>query len=180
MVTGGHTEECGMRSLADDLERVYREDRQALFTCALAVTRSVDRAEDALQEAFCRLFRMEERPRRLRAYVFRAVRNAALDQVRRGPRPAQDLDESVFDPAPGPAAAAEEAEFGRRAAAELLALGDDEREVIVQHLYGGLTFREIAEVRDVPLGTAAAWYRRGLMKLRSRLEECPWIRSRND
>ena len=63
-------------SLNGDLESVYRECRQQLFTCALAITRCPDRAEDAVQDAFCNLFRMNNAPRHLKAYVFRAVRNA--------------------------------------------------------------------------------------------------------
>ncbi len=151
------------------LERCYRECRQQLFTCALAIARCPERAEDAIQEAFCRLFRLDARPRDLKPYVFRAVRNAALDQLQ-GRRVSDELaDEFIFDPRPGPCETAADAEFRRRAAAALLSLSADERETIVQHLYAGLKFREIAEIRDVPLGTITAWYQRGLKRLRVRL-----------
>lgn len=160
-----------MPGLNGMLERFYREHRQQLFTCALAVTRCADRAEDAVQEAFCRLLRLERAPRHLKAYVFRAVRNAALDQVRGGGRPALEADESIFAPGSGPRDQAAGHELQRRVAEALAALSDDERETVVQRLYGDLTFREIAEIRQTPLGTVAAWYHRGLQKLRARLEE---------
>jgi RNA polymerase sigma-70 factor (ECF subfamily) len=156
--------------LDGELDRIYREHRGALFTCALAIARCPERAEDAVQEAFCRLFRLDARPRRLKAYVFRAVRNAAIDQARRAPPPAAEGGDFVFDPAPGPAEAAEAAEFRRRAAECLLGLDEDEREAIVLHLFAGLTFREVADVREAPLGTVTSWYRRGIEKLRQRLE----------
>jgi RNA polymerase sigma-70 factor (ECF subfamily) len=153
------------------LAQIYREHRQQLFTCALAVTRCPERAEDAIQEVFCRLFGTSVRPRKLKAYVFRAVRNAALDQVVRNPACSQALPEFVFDAGPEPADAMTEGELKRQVAAALVSLAPDECETIVQHLYGGLTFREIAEVRQTPLGTVTSWYRRGLEKLRAKLEE---------
>lgn len=160
-----------MNSLNGTFEGIYRECRQQLFTCALTITHCPDRAEDAIQEAFYRLYRTNGRPRHLKAYVFRAVRNAAIDQLRRSPPPAEELDEFIFDPGVGPRDAAADKEFQGQVAEALLALSDDERETIVQHFYGQLTFREIAQVRETPLGTVTAWYRRGLEKLRARLEE---------
>jgi RNA polymerase sigma-70 factor (ECF subfamily) len=153
------------------LDRIYLENRQQLFTCALAITRSPELAEDAVQEAFCRLFRLDRRPRHPKAYVFRAVMNAARDQVRRAPPASAGVGDLIFDPSPGPSAAVEEQELRRQIARALLMLSDDERETIVQRIYGGLTFREIARVREAPMGTVAAWYRRGLEKLKRRLEE---------
>ena len=49
-------------------------------------------------------------------------------------------------------------------------LSDDERETIVQHLYADLTFQEIADLRERPIGTIASWYRRGIEKLKGLLE----------
>jgi RNA polymerase sigma-70 factor (ECF subfamily) len=153
------------------LDRIYLENRQQLFTCALAITRSPELAEDAVQEAFCRLFRLDRKPRHPKAYVFRAVMNAARDQARRAPPASAELGDLIFDPSPGPTVAAEEQELRREVARALLTLSEDERETIVQRIYGGLTFREIARVREAPIGTVAAWYRRGLEKLKRRLEE---------
>lgn len=153
------------------LERIYRDHRQPLFTCALAVTRCPERAEDALQEAFYRLFRLERAPEHLKAYVFRTVRNAAVDIVRRSPPPSEPLDPFIFDPEDDPRETAEKQEFKRRVAEALLTLSDDERETIVQRLWGELTFQEIAQLRGSPLGTIASWYHRGMEKLRARLEK---------
>jgi len=156
------------------LEQLYCDFRQQLFTCALAVTGSPSRAEDAVHDAFCRLLRRPDAPGNrtidLKAYVFRAVRNAALDQRRRFGSPGEPLPEYVFDPASGPAASAEDAEFKRQVVQLLARLSPDECETIVLHLYGDLTFQEIASVREAPLGTVVSWYRRGLDKLRRKLE----------
>jgi RNA polymerase sigma-70 factor, ECF subfamily len=158
-----------VRSHVDWLDAFYREHRQALFTCALAVTRSPEQAEDAIQEAFFRLYRLHGSTANGKAYIWRAVRNAAIDQLRRNPRH-EDVDGvSILDPSPDPAERAETGEFQRRVAVALADLPENEREAIAMHLYAGLTFREIAEVREVPLGTVTSWYRRGLDVLRERL-----------
>ena len=68
-----------------ELERLYRECGQQLFTCALAITCSPSRAEDAVHDAFCRLLRGQAatgtEAADLKAYAFRAVRNAAIDDT---------------------------------------------------------------------------------------------------
>jgi RNA polymerase sigma factor (sigma-70 family) len=107
----------------------------------------------------------------LKAYVFRAVRNAAIDQVRRGPPAAEELNEFIFDAGMGPREAAAESEFKQRVAEALLTLSENEREVIIEHVYGELTFREIAQVREAAVGTVVSWYRRGMRRLRARLED---------
>jgi len=106
----------------------------------------------------------------LKSYVFRAVRNAALDQLRNFGPPREPLPDYVFDPASGPAASVEDADFKRQVVELLARLSPDERETIVQHLYGDLTFQEIATLREAPLGTVVSWYRRGLEKLKRKLE----------
>jgi RNA polymerase sigma factor (sigma-70 family) len=161
--------ETTVTGLNGSFECFYREHRQMLFTYALVITRCAARAEDAVQEAFCRLHRLAPAPGELKAYAFRTVRNAALDIARR-PWPAAALDESILDPTPGPQEDAVEHELAQRAAAALKNLGDEEREAIVLRIYGDMTFREIAELCNTPLGTVTARYQRGLEKLRTLME----------
>jgi outer membrane lipoprotein-sorting protein len=85
-------------NLDRDLQRIYCDCRQQLFTCALVITRSPHRAEDAVHDAFCRLFQQDKRPDDLLAYVFRAVHNAAIDQVRRYAMSNDPLPDFIFDP----------------------------------------------------------------------------------
>ena len=161
-----------MESLDGALDRIYRECRQQLFTYALSIVRCPERAEDAIHEAFCKLIRLAPRTGDLKAYVFRSVRNAALDELRRHSAPAREsVGDWIVDPDPDPAEAAADRDFARRVAAALLDLSEDERETIVLRVYGDLTFREIAELREAPLGTITTWYQRGIKKLRSLVEE---------
>ncbi|HEX4796695.1 MAG TPA: sigma factor, partial [Humisphaera sp.] len=83
-----------------ELADIYERHRRALFALALSITRCPAKAEDAVHDAFARLCRVSGRVAGDRvAYVFSAVRNAAVDQVRRGAieqdvRRAQDV---LFD-----------------------------------------------------------------------------------
>ena len=164
----------GIRQLKDQrkqLESIYLADRRGLYACALAVTRSPEMAEDAVHEAFSRLVRREPEAENLRAYVFRAVRNAAVDQLRRLGPPTTSLNGHLFDHRDDPVRQACMNEFSGRVAAALAELSQDQREAIVLHVWGQLKFREIAEMREVPIPTVTAWYRRGLQKLRAIMEE---------
>ena len=159
-----------MRSLRREMEKTYDQYGSQLFTCALAVTGRRELAEDALHEAFCRGFRLTEIPRNLKAYMFRSVRNAAIDQLRQKGRTSSLVEDYVFDSSAGPRELAEQEQFKRLVADVLLKLSRDERETIVQHLYADLTFQEIADMRERSIGTVTSWYRRGLAKMKDYLE----------
>jgi RNA polymerase sigma-70 factor, ECF subfamily len=154
------------------LERIYKQHRQGLFALALSITRCPARAEDAVQEAFARLWKLRDPPTRdLEAYVFRAVRNAALDQVRRQNTAVEELEAvSIYDlrqlSAESDAIRVERQQTIREA---LEKLEDADRQVVVLRIYGELTFQEMAQVLDQPLATVASRYRRALDKLRQQL-----------
>ena len=160
-----------MKSIRLELQKIYDEYARQFFTCALAITRSRESAEDAIHDAFCRSFRLKESPRNLKAYMFRSVRNAAIDQRRKQARIVSMSDEYIFNSTVGPQQLLEQKLTKKQLANALLELSDDERETIVQHLYADLTFREISQLRSRPMGTITSWYHRGLSKLRQRLEK---------
>ncbi|HTX65549.1 MAG TPA: RNA polymerase sigma factor [Opitutaceae bacterium] len=150
----------------ETLRAFYVESRQRLYTYALSLTGHREAAEDAIHGVFQQLLRRPGLPADLRPYAFRAVRNAARDTWRR----AGVRRDSIFaltpeapTPSPPPAFRPDEVE-------RLLdQLTPDERETIMLKIYGGLTFQEIADLGEVPLPTAASWYRRGLDKLKTLL-----------
>ena len=152
----------------DAIRQFYEEHRQDLFTYALSQTGCAETAEDVIHTAFYKVLKRRTLPRELRPYVFRCVRNAAIDALRASWR--SPNGESVFDLPPTPSP---EEDIHRRQMAEQMLenLTEDERECVVLKVYGGMTFREIAAVKNVPQGTAATWYRRGIARLRARFEE---------
>jgi RNA polymerase sigma-70 factor (ECF subfamily) len=64
------------------------------------------------------------------------------------------------------------------AATALQTLPLEQREILVAHLWGGLTFAEIADLAGCSPSTAHRWYLTGLSTLRERLGvPCPKNRS---
>lgn len=151
------------------LRTFYLRHRQELFSYALSITRNRATAEEAVHTAFARLLEKPRTPLRLKAYVFRSVRNAAIDQWREE-RAGNDAylelagrPDGISDPV-----VPDESEMLYQA---MDTLSEDERECIVLKIHQGMTFREIATVRSVSINTAASWYRRGLERMRTALEK---------
>jgi RNA polymerase sigma-70 factor (ECF subfamily) len=150
------------------LRSFYVGHRQQLFTYAVSITRNRESAEDAIHQVFQRLLRRTSLPVAMRPFVFRCVRNEALDDLRR----TRVRSASVFeeDTTPGPAGApGQRALLPGELEEALQALSPDEREVIALRMNDALTFQEIADLRGVPLPTVASWHRRGLEKMRERM-----------
>lgn len=160
-----------MENIRLELQKIYDKYARQFFTCALAITRSPESAEDAIHDAFCRSFRLKESPQNLKAYMFRSVRNAAIDLRRKQARIVSMPDEYIFNSSVTPQQLVEKKLTKKEVAQALLELSEDGRETIVQHIYADLTFREISELRDRPMGTITSWYHRGINKLRQRMEK---------
>lgn len=149
-----------------ELEQVYDRHQHQFFACALSMVGNKELAEDVVHDVFCRSLRLTELPQNLKAYLFRGIRNAAVDVLRRQSRVKEVCCDDLFTGLAQPTEPDEDESYQFRLAQALTWLNDDQREVIMQHLVGGLTFREIAELQDVALGTLTARYHRGIKKLK--------------
>lgn len=148
-------------SFVEELRRFYEANRQELYTYSLALTRNREAAEDAIHNAFQQLLRRGSTPTDLRPYVFRCVRNAAIDDLRRERRREDSIFELPSDTDPAPAR-----ELGAELQRVLGQLSEDERETIVLKIFDGMTLQEIADLHDASINTIASWYRRGMEKLK--------------
>ncbi|MGD1031581.1 MAG: sigma-70 family RNA polymerase sigma factor [Opitutaceae bacterium] len=155
------------------LRAFYAEERQHLYTYAVSITSNRESAEDAVHQAFQHLLRRRNLPADLRPYVFRCVRNAAIDAMRR----TRLRRDTIFNESADNDPQAPNSALGEDLAALLGELGSDERESIVLKIYNDLTFQEIAVLRGVPVATAASWYRRGLEKMKTLMTETPHERA---
>ncbi len=113
-------------------------------------------AEEAAQEAFIRAWQNlpKYRPRSpFRNWVYRIATNAALDMLRRE-REMVDIDKlPLVASGQGPEATLESKERGERVRQAVLALPLASRAVLVLREYEGLSYREIGETLEIPLGT---------------------------
>ncbi len=133
-----------------------------------------DSPEDVVQEAFMRLAAQPESPANPAAWLFRAARNGAINagiagrRRRRHEAGAAVAADAWFEA--GPSARHEAAVDPASAQAALSALPVEQREVIVAHLWGGLSFGQIAGLAGVSSSSAHRLYHAGLLALRGRLE----------
>jgi len=148
----------------EEVRRLYEEHAPALLGYACALLGARASAEDVLHAVFLALIDEKKPLADPVPYVFRAVRNAALNVRRQDVRLIPIENESGwFESANGiseSALAVQEA---------LITLPDVQREVVVLHFWCGMTFVEIAALTHIRPNTAASRYRYGLSKLRELL-----------
>jgi RNA polymerase sigma factor (sigma-70 family) len=146
--------------------RLWDEHGAAL---ALYARQWCDVPEDVVQEAFLLLVRQGVAPDNPLGWMYRVVRNRAINAARGGGRRSRRealaaiRGEPWFERSDGDrldAAAATDA---------LRHLPVDQREAIVARLWGGLSFEEIASISGSSLSTVHRRYGRGLAALRERL-----------
>jgi RNA polymerase sigma-70 factor (ECF subfamily) len=125
-------------------------------------------AEDVVQEAFLSLVRQFRRPDQEVAWLYRAVRNAAISAARSRRRRLR-RETSVAGPEAWFSAVDER--LDAQQATDCLARLDPElREVIVARVWGGLTFEEVGSVAGCSPATAYRRYQAGLTQLQEILE----------
>lgn len=130
--------------------------------------------EDVVQEAFLKLAAQRPRPEQPGAWLFRVVRNGAINAAvaarRRRHHEAEAAGEpSVWLEAGSDASGGTGSLDADAASAALQSLPLAEREVIVAHLWGGLTFEQIGELSGCSSSTAHRFYAAGLSAIRERL-----------
>jgi RNA polymerase sigma-70 factor (ECF subfamily) len=151
--------------------QLIESDGPALVLLARQHARSLDEAEDAVQEGLMRAWQRRSAVNDLRAYAFTCVRSAALDQGK-SQRRRERREDRVREAAPETGwltAAPEQQETRAHLEAALKELPEQQREVVVMKVWGGLSFAQIGEAAGVPLNTAASRYRYALERLRELL-----------
>lgn len=147
--------------------QLVEADGPALVLLARQYGRCLDEAEDAVQEGLLRAWRNRRTVNDLRAYAFSCVRSAALDQGKAERRRERREDRVREQAGPlGWFAPSGQSESRDQLQAALARLSDEQREVVVMKVWGGLTFAQIGEALGVPLNTAASRYRYALDQLR--------------
>lgn len=173
---------------AEALGELMERHRAALYGYLLRLTGRPDAADDLFQEVFLKLVKnpasYNEREK-FRAWLFTVARNAAMDRFRRESSRAEVPLEGDGDKAgpadfaastePGPAEAFYNKDLGERISEALASLSEDQREVFYLRHYSELSFREIADILKVPIGTVLARMSRAAARLREKLGDGPAV-----
>lgn len=158
----------------EGVRRLYEQHAPALLLYARSFVPDGAAAEDVLHQVFAKLLRGETTvPDAPLAYLYRAVRNAALNARRnRAKDVGLDSQEAWFQQR----ADGQESSVALQCA--LRELPEEQRDAVILHIWAGMTFEEMAESTGVPANTAASRCRYGLEKLRDRLKR--WRRTEKD
>ena len=164
---------CGSRVA---LGRIYQKYRKYLLKLAIALLNDVSIAEDVVHDVFVRFAESAGRIRlsgNLKGYLRVCVINAARNKNRPNPlKSCVEMDgvrrvAAELEPPYSWVILEEESERLNRALAQI---PYQQREVIVLRVYGGLKFKQIAQIQAGSIKTTLSRYQYGLVKLRSILD----------
>ncbi len=158
--------------------------RAPVFNLCLRMLKNRDDAEDIAQDVFIKVFGMLERYDEryaFRSWLFKIAANQSIDFIRKNRVKMQSLDEPLSyggeeierqfpDEAPNP-----EEDFENREIGALLLVITDElpphyRSMIVLRHQEQLSYEEIAQVLDLPLGTVKARIHRARAMMADKLK----------
>jgi len=147
-------------------------DGDRCFAIAYRILRDVDRAKDAVQQAFLLAWRELPRlrdPERFEVWLYRLLVNACYEEARRHKRWTTRV--RVL-PIEGPAAPDQIASVDDRDALERAfeRISPEHRAVFVLHHHAGLPLNAIADAVGIPIGTVKSRLHHATRNLRAALE----------
>ena len=160
------------------LAELYRRHAAGAFAVAARILRHAEQAEDVVQDLFVRLWdhpaQFDADRGSLRSFLLLQARTRSLDVLRaEGARRRRERAEGVADLATVDEGNPELETLSEAAVGEVRAaisvLTPAEREAIELAFFGGLTYREVAEVLGAPEGTVKSRIRLGLQRMRRTL-----------
>jgi len=162
------------------LEELYEACAGRAFGLAYRVLGDGPAAEDAVHDAFLWLWehaeRVDVRRGEAEALVLTVARRRAIDQLRKrtreapGQRALADVEGRVDGEAADVLARIGIEAAGARLHEALRDLQADQREAVELAFFGGMTHRQIADTRGLPLGTVKSRLRLAMERLRAALK----------
>ena len=183
----GEDAELIRRCLAGDQKAcrdlVVRYQRQ-VYSVLMRVVRRAEDAEDLTQETFVRMFRALDRydpERPFAAWLFTIATRLAIDHLRRRrvptfsihmaePGSTEERTLDIEDPGLKPDEVTSNAEEERRSQELIDSLPEHYRIVVLLRHQQDLSYEEIAEALNLPLGTVKARIHRARALLKERIE----------
>ena len=173
-----------------EFEREALPHSDLLYNYALRMTNNTADAADLLQETYLKAFRFWEKYEKgtnIRAWLFRIMKNSYINRYRKESKEPETVDyddvQNVFVSVKGDSGdsgdlqeAVEKNLLDDNVAEAIASLPEEFRTVVILCDIEGLSYEEIAEFIDCPLGTVRSRLHRGRKLLRSKLLE--YARSR--
>ncbi len=132
---------------------------------------NAESAEDVVQEVFIRLLSQRRAPGNVKGWLFRSVRNAAINRARSEHRRRSHERRHGADHPAWFQTCPDDPIDAKIADSMLLSLPVEQRETIVLRIWAGMTLVEISRVTGHPVPTLFSRYRAGLAALRRAMEK---------
>jgi RNA polymerase sigma-70 factor (ECF subfamily) len=164
------------------LETLVNRYRRQLFGFILNMLGRSGEEDEVFQEVWLKAIRKIDtyKHKYFLAWLIQIARNLIIDRWRRK-KPSASLDReneqggTVLDTIAGneldPAGMTADKDLGRRIAAAIGELPEEQKEVVLMRVKADLSFKEIAAIQGVSINTALARMQYGLSKLRTLLRD---------
>ena len=160
-----------------EFEELVDAHYQALYRFGMSLTRSPDKASDLVQETFCiwaaKGDQLKDRSK-AKTWLFTTLHREFLNQRRRASKFSDEpIDEESAAAIVSPQEDAERQMDGHRALELLGELDETYRSPLALFYLQQHSYKEIAEILDVPIGTVMSRLSRGKELLRKRMTAEP-------
>lgn len=166
-------------------EKLIQCFQTRVFSLAMRMLGDPDDAADVTQETFIRVFRTIDKYRgeaALATWIHRIAANLCLDWLRQRKRRVLSSDSplnwghdtvqrQIEDNAPGPEEQVASAELREQLQQALNQLEDHHRLAVVLRDVQGMSYEQIADILQAPLGTVKSRINRGRQQLKQMLEK---------
>jgi RNA polymerase sigma-70 factor (ECF subfamily) len=156
------------------MEEIINLKQDWLFRFAYLRVGCREDAEDIVQDVLLKLFQSKENLASIdktEHYLICAVRNACIDYIRRRPPVVMTALEGAAQITEDGDADKEIHDEYERINKLLQMIPSEQAEIVRLHCTDGLTFRQIAEVLDMPEATVKSRYRYAIDKIRKAYED---------
>lgn len=168
------------RDKREEFERAIKGVFPALYSTAVRLARNEENAKDLTQETLIKAYQAYDRfdGRNLKAWLLRILTNTFINRLRqqnRSPDLASIENSAEAQQTPSPERSPLDRVLAHTLDNEieraLASLPDDYRAAVVLSDIEGLSYQEIAEALDIPVGTVRSRLARGRSLLRAALVE---------
>ena len=151
----------------DSFDEFYHQTNKQLYVFIYDIIRNRQSSEDLLQETYMRFLNHIDKYKKNTNYfnfLVTIARNLALNEYHKQNRMVYD-EEYIYS-------VKEESPTDVPDLFYLLDyLNEKEREIVILHMIDNLKFKEIAKMKDKPLGTILWLYNKAIKKLKRKVEE---------
>jgi len=153
-----------------DPAELFRTLGASVYGYAMSLLGKAAEAEEVLSETFLRVCKKKEQYSgrgSIRAWVFSIAHRLCIDVLRDRAKSPEllSLPEQLPSTDPPPTLLTDKHERQAIIAQAIKRLSDEQKEVIMLKIYGGLTFRQISQALGIPLGTVLGRMHQGLKRL---------------